>query len=258
MLNVDIRDIDNSNSSNGNVAFITRTASTNLFMDNKQTIALAGLIKYSDNEQVTRVPFLSNIPIVGALFRNRETPSPDTNTEMVIILTPTVLTDKKFADNQLVMPTPSENQAYTEIDSKYQHEPLTEWPAKTSPVTQAVGNDYPNALPEMTAYARMVQEKISKSIFYPRENQGAVLAGTVKLRLHILKDGSLDSEEVMESSGNEILDQGAMKAARAAAPFDAFMAGMDQEDMIFTVPIVYNKLISDGQAAPAGKSVTSY
>ena len=40
-------------------------------MDNKQTIVLAGLIKYSDSEQVTSVPFFSKIPIVGALFRNR-------------------------------------------------------------------------------------------------------------------------------------------------------------------------------------------
>ena len=107
MLNVNIRDIDSSNSSNGNVAFITRSASTDLYMDNKQTIALAGLIKYSDSIQVTGIPILSKIPILGALFRDRKTPSPDTNTEMVIILTPMVLTDKKFADSQVVMPTRS-------------------------------------------------------------------------------------------------------------------------------------------------------
>ena len=60
LLNVDIRDIDAANSSNGNVAFITRTASTDLLMDNKQTIVLAGLIKYSDSEQVTEVPFVQS------------------------------------------------------------------------------------------------------------------------------------------------------------------------------------------------------
>ena len=51
------------------------------------------------------------------------------------------------------------------------------------------------------------------------------MAGTVKLKLHILKDGSLDSEEVMESSGSDILDQDAIQAAKSAAPYDAFSDG---------------------------------
>ena len=251
LLNVDIRDIDAAKSSNGHVAFITRTASTDLLMDNKQTIVLAGLIKYSDSEQVTEVPFLSKVPILGLLFRNRTTPSPDNNTEMVIILTPTVLTDKKFAENQLVMPTPSERDSSKEIFSKYDHEPLrSSWPVDKAPVQDTSAT----ILPAMTNYARMVQEKISKAISYPSSTD---LAGTVKLKLHILKDGSLDSEEVMESSGNNILDPAAMQAAKTAAPFDAFSAEMDQEGIIFTVPIVYNKLISEGQA-PAEKVIASY
>ncbi len=254
LLNVDIRDIDAANSSNGNTAFITRTAQTDLLMDNKQTIAMAGLIKYSDSEQVTEVPFLSKIPIVGALFRNRQTPSADTNTEMVIILTPTVMTEEKFARDQSVMPTPSERQSYKEIDSKYEHEPLrSAWPPSAN-IT--VREDTSAILPVMTAYARMVQEKISRAVSYPPG--GLALAGTVKLKLRILKDGSLDSAQVLESSGNDILDQDAMQAAKTAAPFDAFMTGMDQEEMVFTIPIVYNKLISGESQAPAEKVIASY
>ena len=83
------------------------------------------------------------------------------------------------------------------------------------------------------------------------------MAGTVKLKLHILKDGSLDSEEVVESSGNNILDQDAMQAAKTAAPYDAFSTGMDQEDIVFTIPIVYNRLIA-GEQAPPEKVIASY
>jgi pilus assembly protein CpaC len=261
LLNVDIRDIDASNSSTANgTAFITRTASTDLFMDNKQTIALAGLIKYTDNETVTGIPILSKIPIVGALFRNRQTPAPDTNTEMVIILTPTVLTDKKFADNQLVMPTPLERDSWKEISAKYEHEPLSSsWPVAKGPSVD-VNKVQPEYLPVMTAYARMVQEKISKAISYPNAvgAGGVALAGTVKLKLRILKNGSLDSAEVMESSGNYILDQDAMQAAKTAAPFDAFTTGMDQEGIVFTIPIVYNNLIAGSAQAPAEKVIASY
>ena len=257
LLNVDIRDIDpaHSASSSSGIAFVTRTAQTNLFMDNKQTIALAGLIKYTDSEQLTEVPFLSKIPIMGALFRNRNTPTQDSNTEMVIILTPTVLTSKKFTDKQIVLPTPSEGALYRQIDSKYAHEGQPAWPVvKPQPIVFKGSSE---VLPVTVAYARMVQERISRAIIYPPAAMGNILAGTVKLKLHILKDGSLDSEEIMESSGSDILDQDAMQAAKTAAPYEAFTMGMDQEDLIFTIPIVYNKLIAQGQA-PAEKVIASY
>ena len=140
------------------------------------------------------------------------------------------------------------------MDSKYEHEPLPSWPAVAHQA--AVAAQSPASQSVMTSYARMVQEKISKAITYPQAAMRASMAGTVKLKLHILKNGSLDSEVVTESSGNVILDQDAIQAARAAAPFDAFMAGMDQEDLIFTIPIVYNRFISASQAPD--KVVASY
>ncbi len=253
LLNMDIRDIDAANSSNGNVAFITRNATTDLLMENKQTIVLAGLIKYSDSKQITKVPFLGDIPVLGLLFRSSSYPSPTNNTEMVIILTPTVLTEKKFEQKQLIMPTPEENKAWNEIDGKYPHEAMhSEWPHPKSS-----GDETSLVLPVMTAYARTVQEKISRAIAYPPAALGQDLAGTVKLKLHILKDGSLDSEELLQSSGSNILDQDAMQAARSAAPFDAFASGMDQDDIVFTIPIVYNRMITQGQAAPE-KVIASY
>jgi len=255
-LNVDIRDIDSSSnfSTASNPAFITRTASTDLLLDNKQTIALAGLIKYAESETLSEVPFLSKIPLVGGLFRDRNIPG-DANTEMVIVLTATVLTDKKIADKQLVMPTPADREAYKQFDAKYEHEPLPTWPLpKVIPPAPVKNAEDFGA---MTAYARMVQVKISKAISYPQAAMGQSLSGTVKLKLHILKDGSLDSEELMESSGNDILDQDALHAAKTAAPYDAFTTGIDQDDLIFTIPIVYNKLIA-GSQAPAEKVIASY
>lgn len=244
VLNVDIRDIDSSNSSNGNVAFITRSASTDLLMDNKQTIVLAGLIKYADSEQVNSVPYLSKIPIVGALFRNRQNPSPDTNTEMVIILTPMVLADKKFADKQLVMPTPAERQGWQEIDSRYEHESISSSKVPTPDNSLTVVPP----LPEITMYARLVQEKISKRITYPPLAMQNYWTGTVKLKLKILKNGTLASADVTQSSGHSVFDEDALHAAQMGAPYDAFTAGMNQDELIFTVPIIYNKVAVGGKS----------
>ncbi|MBF0571193.1 MAG: TonB family protein [Candidatus Omnitrophica bacterium] len=255
VLNVDIRDVDNSSSfsTNSNVAFITRTASTDLLMENKQTLALAGLIKYSSSETLTEVPFFSKIPVLGALFRNRSVPG-DSNTEMVIILTPTVLTEKKILDKQLSMPTPSEKDAYKAFDAKYEHEPLPSWPVPK--VTSPVSNTHAD-IGTITAYARMVQLRISQAISYPQP-AGQDLAGTVKLKVHILNNGSLDSEEVVESSGNSLLDQDALQAAKTASPFNAFTTGIDQKDLFFTIPIVYNKFVAKGQGTTAEKVIASY
>ena len=77
------------------------------------------------------------------------------------------------------------------------------------------------------------------------------------MKLHILKSGTLESESVMESSGVSLLDQDALKAAKRAAPYDAFTPGIDQDDLIFTIPIVYNKLILKGQSSRE-KVIASY
>jgi len=257
-LNVDIRDIDSSNSSNGNVAFITRSAQTDLLMDNKQTIVLAGLIKYADSELVTGIPYLSKIPIVGALFRNRQNPSPDTKTEMVIILTPMVLSDKKFADKELVMPTPAERHGWQEMDSRYEHVSLT---GSGLPAGKIVApEDRVAATPplsEMASYARLLQEKISRMITYPSQAMQHYWTGTVKLKLRVLRNGTLAAEEVIQSSGYSVFDEDALRAAQKGAPYDVFTAGMKQDELIFMIPIVYNKANGAGQSLP-GKVIASY
>lgn len=90
-LNVEISDIDASNAVGSNVAFTSRSAQTKLYLDNGQTIVLAGLIKQNRSEAVNKVPFLGDIPIVGLFFRSKSNPSADTDQELVIVLTPTIL-----------------------------------------------------------------------------------------------------------------------------------------------------------------------
>ena len=99
-LETSIRDIDASNAVGENVAFTTRSADTMLFLDDGQTIVLAGLIKHNKAETVSGVPFLRRIPIVGFLFRNKNWPT-DIEQEVVISLTPRIVTQKNMTyENQ--------------------------------------------------------------------------------------------------------------------------------------------------------------
>lgn len=92
-MNVTISDIDSSTPVKDRVAFTNRVVQTQLYVEDRQTIILAGLIKKNLGENISRLPFLSDIPIIGALFRNR-IKSPDSDLELVITLTPAILTER--------------------------------------------------------------------------------------------------------------------------------------------------------------------
>lgn len=59
---------------------------------------------------------------------------------------------------------------------------------------------------------------------YPAEALQKGLYGSLRLMLTILPDGTLESIEILESSGERILDQAAIDIANASAPFLAFPA----------------------------------
>ena len=61
-----------------------------------QAIIIAGMMQDKKKETVTKVPVLGGIPGIGALFRR--TDRENQKTELVIVLTPTVLVGKSIAD----------------------------------------------------------------------------------------------------------------------------------------------------------------
>lgn len=101
-LSVSVRDVDAANAVGSNVAFTTRSAQTKLFVDDGQPVVLAGLIKHNEGDTVRRIPFVSDIPIVGALFRSRAL-SPDQDQEVVISLVPRIQRQKYGKEKQDAM-----------------------------------------------------------------------------------------------------------------------------------------------------------
>jgi len=238
LLKVEIRDIDKANKVGADVAFLTREAQTQLYLDNGQTIVLAGLIKHNDGDSVKRVPFLSSIPIVGALFRNRSTPTPNTDTELVVTLTPTILKGKKYAVQEAAYPSKAANDFQGEINARFEKTPLNFGAPAVNPPLPA-GSVIP--VTGITSYIRSVQMKISQAIAYPYEAMQKNWQGTVKLRLRIAKDGSLSEATVAEPSGHDVFDRDALNTAKTAAPFPAFPPDMTGNDLVVTVPIVYSQ-----------------
>ncbi|MGC8972524.1 MAG: type II secretion system protein GspD, partial [bacterium] len=71
----------------------TRRASTELKVKDGDTIIIGGLMRSSDTENIKKVPLLSNIPILGQLFKSRDTKQEER--ELIIMITVNVVKEEK-------------------------------------------------------------------------------------------------------------------------------------------------------------------
>lgn len=65
-------------------------------MRDGQTLVLSGIIRDQDTLSVTKVPFLGDLPIIGALFRSET--NNNVRSEIVIVVTPRVIDDSQNAN----------------------------------------------------------------------------------------------------------------------------------------------------------------
>ncbi|MFH2203924.1 MAG: secretin N-terminal domain-containing protein [Elusimicrobiota bacterium] len=70
---------------------VTRGASTLVRVKNGQTLVLGGLLESRETKTVRKVPFLGYIPLIGWFFTSNR--NQRTNTDLVIFITPTIVTD---------------------------------------------------------------------------------------------------------------------------------------------------------------------
>jgi type IV pilus assembly protein PilQ len=69
----------------------TKRVSTQVLVDNGDTIVLGGIYEQETRSTVDKVPFLADIPIVGVLFKR--TNKVDNKTELLIFVTPRIVKD---------------------------------------------------------------------------------------------------------------------------------------------------------------------
>jgi type IV pilus assembly protein PilQ len=93
------QETDKDSAGNGYIA-ATLLSNRNLDLKNVrvkdgETLVLAGLINEEEQKTVGKVPILGDIPGIGAMFRSSS--STKTKSEMVIMLTPKIITDTEDA-----------------------------------------------------------------------------------------------------------------------------------------------------------------
>ena len=79
----------------------TTEVTTRMIVPDGQTIFVGGLIKHRIEESRKGVPIISKIPGLGRLFSSRE--NNKTNTETIVLITPTILrTDNVMVDEETI------------------------------------------------------------------------------------------------------------------------------------------------------------
>ena len=66
-----------------------------MLVENGGTVVIGGIFEQNDREDVTKVPYLGDVPYLGNLFKTRTMTT--SKTELLIFLTPKIVTDRTAA-----------------------------------------------------------------------------------------------------------------------------------------------------------------
>ena len=89
-------------------------------------------------------------------------------------------------------------------------------------------------------YALKVQERIAGALRYPAPDGAAVRGDAlVLLRLHLLRDGTLDRAVITEPSGTDAFDREALRVAQSETPYPPFPSNLVQPDLWLDVPVLF-------------------
>ena len=192
-----------------------RDITTEVYLKDGQVLAIGGLIKQKDEEDVSKIPLLGDIPLLGALFRNKSVKrgggqGERGEMELFITLTPKIIVD---------------------ADEKWEEVPLESSETIKDSTLMRLFKDY----------IRMIQERVVNSAYYPSDAQESDWEGTVRLSILLVSDGRLKEVKILESSGYGILDKAALEAVNKQAPYPSFPKHIKHKELEVEIPITYRK-----------------
>ena len=95
IMNVDVTKDSVGRATTAGFAINTKHVNTQVLVENGGTVVIGGIFEQQDREDVTKVPWLGDVPYLGNLFKTRTTST--SKTELLIFLTPKVVTERTAA-----------------------------------------------------------------------------------------------------------------------------------------------------------------
>ena len=95
ILDVDVTKDSVGRATSAGFAINTKHVKTQVLVENGGTVVIGGIFEQNDRSDITKVPFLGDLPYIGNLFKTTNLSS--SKTELLIFLTPKVVTDRTAA-----------------------------------------------------------------------------------------------------------------------------------------------------------------
>ena len=95
ILDVDVTKDSVGRATSAGFAINTKHVKTQVLVENGGTVVIGGIFEQLDREDVTKVPFLGDLPYLGYLFKTKTLTT--SKSELLIFLTPKVVTDRTAA-----------------------------------------------------------------------------------------------------------------------------------------------------------------
>ncbi|MBO4373407.1 MAG: TonB family protein [Bacteroidales bacterium] len=99
----------------------------------------------------------------------------------------------------------------------------------------------PDVMPEFPGGDRAFFEYIQNNVNYPEEAKSKGIEGTTYLKYIVNKEGKITNISIVKSSGNDLLDQEAIKVIQAAPDFKPGLKDNKPVDVPVAVPIRFGK-----------------
>lgn len=200
-----------------------RNIETFISMRDGQMLSIGGLIKQKDEETLKKLPWLSDIPVLGAFFRSRETnkgggAGARGNTELYVTITAKVVPLEKRAKKTNVsvvnMKKPTEKEAFMSL---YKNKKIPR---------------------QVREYVYSVQKKIIGRVAYPMSAVDTGWEGHVVVSLVLDPTGSLQETALVKSSGYKVFDDNAIELVKNLR-YPPFPKNIQTDTLSIEVPIVY-------------------
>lgn len=99
-IDVEVSEPDPRNSNQGFVAFTTNRTTTQVAMRHNTPLVISGLLRQQGFQSLDGVPGLSQVPVLGAMFRSREHRSEES--ELLVVVTPRLITPEAPLNSERV------------------------------------------------------------------------------------------------------------------------------------------------------------
>lgn len=247
----------------------SQEAETTILVRSGEMVILGGLIQKRDEDVRRKIPFLGDIPILGAAFRNGG--QDFSLKELVIFITPTIVPpysldttdyDRYFNEKGLHRDINEAGGYIYEKGKFYSQDPFSVnsrpfwrvdgvegrqfFPSRgryadptdpyAHPSKLAVAAPPAGAVTSLEGYSQAIQQKITSAV-HARKDFADV--GKINLILTLRNDGSIEEVSFFNPAiqGNENLQQKFIESIQSAGPFPQFPSSASQPRQSFTLSL---------------------